>query len=125
MGHAQQGAAVAVDQVDLDQARSRRHFLAAVPAKTVGEPVHRHDLAERAACRLAVDALEKIEPARMQLGLRLGAHPAHDPLGIGQEREDGGGWRSDLGFTPDHERFSHRCLLVRNGLLAHDPIPVC
>jgi hypothetical protein len=27
MGHAQQGAAVPVDQVDLDQTRSRRHFV--------------------------------------------------------------------------------------------------
>src|SRR6266516_8179611 len=39
MGHAQQGAAVPVNQVDLDQARSRRHLLIAVPTEAVGESV--------------------------------------------------------------------------------------
>src|SRR5215475_18260 len=36
MGHPHQGAAVAVDQVDLDQARSGRDLVVSVPAKTVG-----------------------------------------------------------------------------------------
>src|ERR1700730_16717892 len=49
MGHAQQGAAVPVYQVDLDQARSRRHLLIPVPTEAVGESVDRHDLAERSA----------------------------------------------------------------------------
>src|SRR5215471_14469286 len=52
MGHSQQRAAFAVDEVDLDQARPRRHLLAIVPAKTVGEAVHRHDLAECAPRRM-------------------------------------------------------------------------
>src|SRR5260221_577817 len=80
----------------------------APPTEVVGEPVDRHDLAERSARCAAVDTFDKIEPARMHLGLRLGAHPAHDFFGIGQEGEDGGGWRCDMGLAPDHERFSHR-----------------
>src|SRR5712672_1531327 len=68
MGHAQQGAAVPVDQVDLDQARSRWHRFAALPTEAVGEPVDRHDLAERSARCAAVDTFDKIEPARMHLG---------------------------------------------------------
>src|SRR6202035_6082623 len=31
---------------------------------------------------------------------------------IGQEGEHGGGRGCDLGLAPDHERFSHRSLLV-------------
>src|SRR6266700_1432409 len=68
----------------------------------------RHDLAERAARGAAADTFEKIEPARMHFGLRLGAHPTHDLFGVGQEGKDGGGRGCDLGLTPDHERFSHR-----------------
>src|SRR5262245_64065940 len=49
MGHAQQRAAVALDQIDLDQARSRRHLLATLPTEGVDEAVDRHDLSERAA----------------------------------------------------------------------------
>src|SRR5947207_2042810 len=45
MGQADQRAALPVDQVDLDQARSRRHHLAVFPTKAVGEPVDRHNLA--------------------------------------------------------------------------------
>src|SRR5262245_33930265 len=55
MGHAQQGAAVPVDQVDLDQARCRWHLLIPVPTKAVGEPVDRYDLAERSARHAAAD----------------------------------------------------------------------
>src|SRR5215468_146156 len=76
MCHAQQGAAVLVDQVDLDQARSWRHLRIPVPTKAVGESMDRHDLAERAARHAAADTFEKIEAAPMHLGLRLGAHPA-------------------------------------------------
>jgi hypothetical protein len=46
MGQAQQGAAVPIDQLNLDQTRSRRHLLIAVPTKAVGEPVRRQNLAE-------------------------------------------------------------------------------
>jgi len=43
----------------------------------------------------------------MRLRGRLGAHPAEDLLGIGQEGEDGR-WRgSDLGLPPDDKRFIH------------------
>src|SRR6516162_7352611 len=59
MGHAQQGAAVPVDQVDLDQARSRRHLLIPIPTEAVGESVDRNDLAERSACRTTANAFEK------------------------------------------------------------------
>src|SRR6266481_4502278 len=76
MGHAQQGAAVPVNQVDLDQARSRRHLLIAVPTEAVGESVDRHDLAERSARHAAAETFDEIEPARMHLGLRLRAHAA-------------------------------------------------
>ena len=113
MGHAQQGSAVPVDQVDLDQARPGRHLFITFPTEAVGEPVDRHDLAERSARHAATDALEEIESAGMHLGLRLGAHPAQDLLGIGQEGKDGGGRGCDMGLTPDHKRFSHRSLLDR------------
>src|SRR5579862_5928157 len=80
MGHAQQSAAVPVDEIDLDQARSRRDFFASLPAEAVREAVDRHDLPERSARRAvaAADAFDEIEPARMRLGGRLRAHPAHD-----------------------------------------------
>src|SRR5437588_3397092 len=56
VGHAQQCAAILFDQIDLDQAGSRRHLLVGLPAKTVGEAMHRHDLAEGAAARGAANA---------------------------------------------------------------------
>ena len=49
LGHAQKRAAILFEQIDLDQARSRRNGLVALPAEAVGEPVDRHDLAEGAA----------------------------------------------------------------------------
>src|SRR6202011_5434823 len=122
MGHAQQGAAVPVDQVDLDQARSRRHLFIPVPTEAVGEAVDRHDLAERSARHAAADTFDKIEPARMRLGLYLGAHPAQDLFGIGQEGEDGGGRGCDMGLTLDHERFSHRSLLAAARMAAPEPV---
>ena len=51
MGHSQQGAAVPVDKVDLDQARSRGYLFASLPTTAVGKTVHRHDLPELAARR--------------------------------------------------------------------------
>ena len=82
----------------------------------------RHDLAERAARCAAVDTFEKIEPARMLFGLRLGAHPTHDLFWIGQEGKDSGGRGCDLSLTPDHEWFRHRCLLLRlHGRQRHQP----
>ena len=65
MGQAQQSAAVTLDQIDLDQARSRRHlsasFPASLPAETVGEAMDRHDLPERTARRVgaATDAFDR------------------------------------------------------------------
>src|SRR6516162_11302073 len=126
MGHAQQGAAVAVDKIDLDQARSRRYLFISLPTKAIGETVDRHDLAERSARRtsaLATNALEEIKPARMRLARRLSAHPAQDLFRICQEGEHGGGRGGDLGLTPDHERFSHRCLLGRaTGMAVLNPV---
>src|SRR5262249_44394874 len=76
MGHPQQGATVAVDKIDLDQARAGRHFLAALPAEAVGQAVNRDDLPKGAPRRVALaDALDEVEPARLRLGRRLRAHP--------------------------------------------------
>src|SRR6516165_5340736 len=80
--HAQQGAAIVVDQVDLDEARSRRHLLIPVPAEAIGEPMHRHDLAEGSTCDTCAvaDTLDQVESTRMRLGRDLLAHPAQDLL---------------------------------------------
>src|SRR5215470_3468805 len=48
MGHAQQRAAVPLDQIDLDQARSRRHLVVLLPAEAVGEAMDRDNLGELA-----------------------------------------------------------------------------
>ena len=71
------------------------------PSRAVGEPVDRHHLAERLRALRSVHAFEKIEAARMRLGLRFGAHPAQDLFRIGQEGEDGGARGRDLGLAPD------------------------
>jgi hypothetical protein len=60
MGHAQQRAAILFDQIDFDQARSRRHLLVDLPAKTVGEAVHRYDLAECATRRGPANAFQEV-----------------------------------------------------------------
>src|SRR6516165_5005410 len=75
MGHAQQRAAVALDQIDLDQARSRRHLLATLPAEGVDETVDRHDLSKRATRNpgVAADAFEEVKSARMCFRRRLAA----------------------------------------------------
>src|SRR5262245_46625566 len=49
MGEAHQGAAVLLDGVDLDQARSRPHLLAPFPAEAVGEAMDRDHFRELAA----------------------------------------------------------------------------
>src|SRR5262249_1682249 len=67
MGHAQQRAAVALDQIDLDQARSRRHLLASLPTEGVDETVDRHDLSKRAARNpgvVAAEAFKEVKSAR-------------------------------------------------------------
>ena len=112
MGHAQQSAAVPVDKIDLDQARSRWHLLPSLPTEAVGEAVDRHDLPERAARHVSAgaDALDEIEPARMRLSRRLGAHPAHDIFRIGQEGENRRRRGCDLDLASNHERISHQCL---------------
>jgi hypothetical protein len=58
MSHAQQGAAVPVDKVDLDQARSGWYHFASLPTKAVGEAVDRYHLPELAA-RRATRAFER------------------------------------------------------------------
>jgi hypothetical protein len=114
MGHAQQRAAVPLDQIDLDQTRSRRHLVAPVPTEAIGEAVDWHDFPERAARHIGgiADAFDEIEPARMGLGRRLRTHPAHDLFRIGQVGENGRRRGCDMGLTSNHERFSHRRLLV-------------
>src|SRR5207302_3541411 len=48
MGHAQQRSLLLLDEIDLDEARPRRHRLAAVPAEAVGQAMHGYHLAEGA-----------------------------------------------------------------------------
>src|SRR5260370_15506143 len=97
MGQAQQGSVRRLlDQVDLDQARPRRHRLAAVPAEAVSEAVHRHHLAEGAAREASPGDIYEIEPAWLRLTLRLPPPPAQDLLRIGQEGEHCGGRRRDV-----------------------------
>jgi hypothetical protein len=79
VGHAQKSAAVAVDEVDLDQARPRRHQFVPLPTEAVGKPMDRDDLPElsaRGAAGPSAYVLDQIESARVDLGRRLGAHPA-------------------------------------------------
>src|SRR5215510_14629988 len=65
MGHAQQRAAVALDQIDLDQARSRRHLLATLPTEGVDKTVDRHDLSKRAARNPGAVAAEDRKSTRL------------------------------------------------------------
>src|SRR5262249_37760265 len=74
VGQAQQRSVRLLDEVDLDQARPRRHHLAAVPAEAVGQAVHRHDLAEGAAGETGPGDIDEIEAARLRLDLRLRSH---------------------------------------------------
>src|SRR6516225_9896962 len=110
VGHAQQGSVGLLDQIDLDQARPRRHHLAAVEAPAVSEAVHRHHLAERAAGETSSGDIDEIEPAGLRLDLRLCSHPAQDLLRICQEREHRGGWRRDVLLAPDDKGLLHRSL---------------
>ena len=48
-GHTDQGTAIPVDQIDLNQARSGRHLFASLPTEAVGETMDRHDLPKCAA----------------------------------------------------------------------------
>src|SRR6516225_9450867 len=102
-------------QVDLDQARSRRYHLAAVPAKAVGEAMHRNHLAEGAAGEACAGDIDEIEPAGLWLEPRLRSHPAEDLLRIGQESKHRGAGRRDMRLAADDERVLHRSppLLVR------------
>ena len=59
VGHAQQRAAILVDEVDLDEARSRGYLFTALPTEAVGEAVHRHDLAKGAAGGAVADAVTR------------------------------------------------------------------
>src|SRR6202044_1337452 len=90
VGHAYKCAAVPVDEVDLDQPRPRRRRVVPLPTEAIGEAMDRNDLAELSASGAAgpsANVLDEIEPARMDLSLRFGPHPAQDLLRIGQEGE--------------------------------------
>ena len=63
--HAQQRAVRLLEQVDLDQARPRRHLLAIVPTEAVGQAMYRHHLAERAAGAAGAGDIDQVEPARL------------------------------------------------------------
>src|SRR5258705_7262714 len=109
MGHAQQRPArLLVDQVDLDQARPRRHRFAAVPAEAVGEAMDRNDLREPPAGDVLAGDVDEVKPTGMRLQRRFRAHPPQNLFRIGEESEDGRWRRRDLDLTPDHERFNHR-----------------
>jgi hypothetical protein len=99
MRHPQQRPAIAVDEVDLDQARPRRPLLVALPAEAVGEAMNRDDLVESAARSAApANALHEVDSARMRLRSRFRAHPVQDLLRIGEEGENGGGRGGNLGL---------------------------
>src|SRR5271169_2858653 len=108
---AQQRSVRLLDQVDLDQARPRRYLLAAVPAEAVGQAVHRHHLAERAAGEASPGDIDEIEPAGLRVDLRLRSHPAQDLLWIGEEGEQRGGRRRYVRLTMDDEGLLHWSLL--------------
>src|SRR6516162_1927649 len=108
VGQAQQRSVRLLDQIDLDQARSRRHHLAAFIAEAVDQAVHRHDLAERAARNASAGDIDEIEPAGLRLDLRLGSHPAQDLLRIGQKCEHHGGRRRDVLLAADDEGLLHQ-----------------
>src|SRR3546814_5817310 len=76
VGQAQQRSVRLLDQVDLDEAGTRRHHLAAVPAEAVGQAVHRHHLAEGAAREAGAGDIDEIEPAGLRLELRSEEHPS-------------------------------------------------
>src|SRR5438270_3501053 len=94
--------------VDLDQARPRRHDLAAVPAEAVGQVVHRHHLAEGAAGEASAGDIDEIEPAGPRLDLRLRPHPAQDLFRIRQESEHRGRRCRDTRLAADDEGLLHR-----------------
>ena len=108
VGQAQQRSVRLLDQIDLDQARPRRHHLAAVPAEAVGQAVHRHDLAEGAAREASAGDIDEIEPAGLRLDLRLRPHPAQDLLRIGQQGEHRGGRCRDVRLAADDQGVLHR-----------------
>src|SRR5438067_5834220 len=115
---AQQRSVRLLDQIDLDQARPRRHRLAAVPAKAVGQPMYRHHLTERAAGEASAGDIDEIEPAGLRLDLRLRSHPTQDLLRIGREGEYRGGRRRDVRLAADDEGLLHPtsyCSQARGG----------
>src|SRR5580658_8226311 len=112
VGQAKQRSVRLLDQIDLDQARPRRHLLAVVPAEAVGQAVHRHHFAEGAAGEASPGDIEEIESAGLRLELRLRSHPAQNLLRIGEEGEDRGGRRRDARLAADDE-----------GLLLHRSSP--
>src|SRR5262245_30009365 len=112
MGQPQERPAWLLDQVDLDQTRSWRHRLAAVPAKAVGQSVHWHDLAEGTAGEASPGDVDEIESAGLWFDLRLRSHPAQDLFWIGEEGEHRGGGRRDVRLAADDEGLFHRGSLI-------------
>ena len=53
------------DQVDLDQARPRRHGLAAVPTEAVSQAMHRHHFTEGAPGEASPGNIDEIKSARL------------------------------------------------------------
>src|SRR5258707_11771176 len=114
MGHAQQcSIRLMIDQVDLDQARPRRHLFAVVPPEAVGEAVDRNDLSELAAGDVLAGDVDEVKPTGMRFHRRFRAHPPQDLLGIGEESEHGRRRRSYLDLASAHKRFSHRKASLR------------
>src|SRR5215510_14604245 len=110
MGHAQQRAAVPLDQIDLDQARSRRHLFATLPAEGVDETVDRHDLSKRATRNpgVAADAFEEVKSARMGFGRRPARYGFRLPDRPGKDRQLDGRRGSRVGQRAVHSSMSPR-----------------
>src|SRR5215472_15834310 len=71
--------------------------------------MHRHHLAEGAACEPGAGDIDEIEPAGLRFELCLGSHPPQDFLRIGQEGEHGGPRRRDMRLAANDKSLLHRC----------------
>lgn len=108
MGQANQRAAGLVFEIDLDQARSRRHFLAALPAEFVSEPMDWNDLGELSTGYVLSPDIDEIEATRMGVRRDVGTEPAHDLFRIDEKGENGRRRCCNLDLAAKHQGFGHR-----------------
>lgn len=102
MGETHQRARAFLEEVDLDQARFGRHFLAPHPAEAVGEAMDRDHFREPAACGISAADADQIDAAWVSFRSRIGAKPTLDLVGIGEEGEHRGLWGRDLDLGAKH-----------------------